>query len=165
MPVSEEEVKQLERVRFVLENEVKRGGNENDVKGIYDRVLEFLTGRANGGEDIAVARGYTGRSPCNLIDREENRKRFHFEVVRGVLFNEFSRYLLYELHLGDLMTADKLARKVSNVETCMDVEERVLSTLKEKIKGYAYGKDWYFALNKVAKEVTYHWGTRLEARK
>jgi len=70
MPVSQEEANQLRGIRTVLEEEVKRVEDGNDVRGVYDRVLIYLNPRAEIGLDIAKDcwRGYP--QPSSDLHRE-----------------------------------------------------------------------------------------------
>jgi hypothetical protein len=162
----------LDCVKSVLKKEVKKDERGNDVRGVYERIVNFLAICANQGEDIAIARGYSGRIPCyNGEDiRERNRSRFTPEVVEEVALNQFSRYSVYEL--GAITCPDifpLLKRQIGEYAEKMSLE---LSVKKAKEFGgwnhaflsYQEGLGcWYSALDKVAEKVSYHWGTPLES--
>lgn len=173
MRVTEETAAQIGCIKYVLEEEVKRGGNENDVRGVYDRVVNFLEQRRICGYDLALGRDGHPFSSGNW----NNRYRFTPEIIRDVAFNQFSRYVSYNLMRG--LTAktgyegfDILSLlKKQIAEYANDNMHKILSVTKEieTVGAIVYLPEsvtlhnWYSALDMVAKKVSYHWGTPLEA--
>lgn len=168
MRVSKETAEQLKRVRGILEEEVRRGGGENDAKGVYDRIISRLVTDASLGEDIAIARGYEGRVPPydkpSLV--YHNKQRFTaLKVIEEIALNEFARYVFYEALNGFMKSYHDLTRRVCpEQEGDLDIsKENNLLFLKEQLRVFARDKGWYSALDKVAERVSHHWGTPLEA--
>ncbi|MDD5699854.1 MAG: hypothetical protein PHH00_01515 [Candidatus Nanoarchaeia archaeon] len=106
-----------------------------DFKGVYDRLVKILSWEALfDGNDIRPNRPYPW---LHLRSR-------HFTTgeVEDIALNKFARYMHYELG----------------------------GTLEEELKVRAYNahkgnpmEDWLHALDEVAQQITYHWGTPLEA--
>lgn len=161
---------------MVLEEEVKKEDwANNDIREVYDRILIYLNPRAeiNG---LDIAKGCWGGypQPSSDLHREWNKKRFTSEVIRDVAFNQFSRYVFYDL------------MRSSSVKTGFDI----LPLLKKQIGEYANDKmkkisgvlkemesvgakvclpegvtsyNWFCGLSEVAEKISRHWGTPLEA--
>ncbi len=160
MPVSKQEAEQLIAIKNCLEY-MNRKGTWHNLPGLHDRVVNILTIDANNGEDIAIAKGYRERIPYpyfsgeSAVKRENNRKRFTPKVIEEVAYQESARYFFHELgikygwDIGSALTHN--IKEVANDEN----RRRHLDN----------DGSWYAALDVIAKKITCHWGTPLEAVK
>ncbi len=109
-------------------------GFDADFAGVYYCLMRKLYREAVEGNDIRTNRPYPWL--------EIRSRHFTQEEIKDIALNKFARYMHYELGRG----------------------------LKEELKVRAYNahkgnpmEDWLHALDEVAQQITYHWGTPLEA--
>ncbi|MCL5018824.1 MAG: hypothetical protein M1416_03625 [Candidatus Pacearchaeota archaeon] len=164
------EINKLGNIRSLLEKELSI---TSDAKGVYDLLVENLK-EENETYDISLGEYEKRMDYITQNYLLKKSKKFTFDEIKEIAKNKFARYIFYDLRVKDVNVTEEdifpvLKRQIREcAHDNMDILDQAVKEIKSvggnvEIPGSIHFHNWLFGLEKVAKQVSYHWGTPLEA--